>query len=673
MKRDAFNGAGEVKLGRQYRTAVFVRESVNEADRTVELSFSSENPVERWYGFEILDHGAGADFSFIASGRAPFLVDHNYRDQIGVIDWAKNDGGTGRAKVRFSTSDRATQFMNDIRDGIRPNTSVGYEVGRMQLEAVDDTNGDTFRVISWRPFEISSVAIPADETVGVGRAAEDTEAQFSATTVDYPKGVRGKPMANEQQQQQETTVETRGAPVDVAEVRKGAAAEAIAAERKRVNDIEQLAAITNTRDLAAASIKAGDSFERFKGIVYEKRAGEEAPLGKPATEVGLSTREIGNYSFFRAIEAVVSGNRKGAEVELEASDEIAKRLGKGARGFYVPFEVMSRGFLQPEGLAIAARLRAAGLSDAEATRVAQDVRGMQQQRALNVGTLGQGGALVAMEHRPDAFIELLRNKALVMGLGARALPGLVGNVDIPKQSGGATAFWIGEGANTTASAPGFGQVILTPRTISGRVDITRRLMNQSTPAAEALVRDDLLNVLAIEIDRAAINGNGVGGQPIGILNTAGVAVTALGTNGAVPTWAAIVDQETQVALNNADIGNLAYLTTIKARGKLKVTDKTTGGYGQFLWTEGNTLNGYSAFATNNVPSNLTKGSGSNLSASIFGNWTDILIGEWGVLDIQAEKITLADSGGVTIRAFQDLDIELRRGGSFDAIVDMITV
>ena len=132
-----------------------------------------------------------------------------------------------------------------------------------------------------------------------------------------------------------------------------------------------------------------------------------------------------------------------------------------------------------------------------------------------------------------------------------------------------------------------------------------------------------------------------------------------------------------MAVDNADIGSLAYLTNAKGRGKLKTVEKASN-TGQFIWTDspergfGN-VNGYRAAASNQVPSNLTKATtGTALSAMIFGNWNDLVIGQWGFLDVLVDPFTLAKKGNIIVTVHQDVDIAVRRVASFAAIVDMVT-
>jgi HK97 family phage major capsid protein len=259
----------------------------------------------------------------------------------------------------------------------------------------------------------------------------------------------------------------------------------------------------------------------------------------------------------------------------------------------------------------------------------------------------------------------------VVGLGANMMNNLVGNIAIPRQTGGATAYWVAESGAVTESQAAFDQVTLSPETVGAFSDISRRLLLQSSMDVEAFVRNDLATTLALEIDRAAINGSGSSNQPTGILNVSGIGSVVGGTNGAAPDWADIVDLESAVAVDNADVGTLGYLTNSAVRGKLLQTEKASS-TGQFIWTDNNTLRGYKAAVSNQVPSTLTKGSSSVCSAIIFGNWNDLLIGTWGGIDINIDTSTGSASGTVRVVALQDVDVAVRHAESFAAMQDATT-
>jgi HK97 family phage major capsid protein len=666
----------KLKIGRQFLSALTKRESVNLADRTVELAISSEQPVERWWGIEILSHEPGdVDLGWLSSGRAPLLLDHDTGQVIGVIvkAWLGTDKVL-RALARFSTSPLAEQVMQDSAAGIRVNISVGYQINELTLVEMDgdpDNDGDaepTYRA-KWTPLEASYVAIPADMTVGVGRDAPDgREVRVNHRSsnqgnqnmeTEQQRIEREAREARERQERQERQEREQREAAERA--RAEGVTEATKAERQRIADILALGQRHNKGPLAQEHVEKGTSLAAFRGIMLENLSPGTA-LEKPQTDLGLSEKEARAFSFVKLIAAqarqkIDGGNaRDVAPFEVEAHAEIEKRLGKPAQGFYVPLDAQRAKF-KPV-----------------------DERGLQmagQRSTLAVGTNSLGGYTVATELVD--FIDLLRNQMMTRAMGARVLTGLVGNVAFPKMTAAGTAYWVGESGTPTGSNQTFGQVTMSPKTVAGYVDMSRLLLKQSSLDVEMLVRTDLSEILAIAADLAALHGSGSSNQPTGIAATSGIGSVAGGTNGAAPTWPNIVALETAVAVANAAIGNTGYLTNPSVRGKLKTTDKTSGGYGQFIWPDTpmsngmGQLNGYKAGATNQVSSTLTKGTASGVcSAIFFGNWADLMIGEWGVLDILVNPYQGATAGDVRVHAFMSLDIAVRRAASFAAMLDALT-
>lgn len=612
----------KIKSKPLFRTAVFDKRNFDEESRTAELAFSSEEPVERWFGNEILDH----DLSSVRLGRltngGPLLVDHDARDHVGVIESVSIGADRrGRATVRFGRSARAEEIFKDVVDGIRTSVSVGYRVHKAILE---ETAGDleTYRINDWEPFEISLVSIPADATVGVGRSGD-----YSENDIEFIKGERTMT-------EQVTEKATPAAPqVDVRAIEN----DAQRVERKRVSDLLAVGERYGAQDLARKLIENGGTESDLNKAILEKR-GFEKPVEAVAPEIGLSEKEARQFSFVRAINALANPTdrraQEAARFEFECSHAAAEKTRKEARGILVPVDVLKRD--------------------------------------LVVGTATAGGHTVATDLLSGSFIELLRNKALMMQL-ATVLTDLNGNIAIPRQTGGATAYWVGEGSAPTESQQAFDQVTLSPNTVGAYTEYSRKLLLQSSIDVESFVRNDLARTLALEIDRVAIEGSGSGSEPEGILNTTGIGSVAGGTNGLAPAWSHIVDLETQVAIDNADLGSLRYLTNAKVRGALKQTEKASS-TAQFIWSDSsNMMNGYESLVTNQVPSDLTKGTSSGVcSAIIFGNFADLIIGMWGGLDIQVNPYSLDTSGGVRITAFQDLDTAVRHPESFAAMKDALT-
>jgi HK97 family phage major capsid protein len=359
---------------------------------------------------------------------------------------------------------------------------------------------------------------------------------------------------------------------------------------------------------------------------------------KEDPSIGLTKEEARSFSFRKAINAAASGDWSDAGFERECSAAAEDKLPGAKRGnVVVPHDVL-----------------------------------IGETRDMTVG-VATGNYLVETDLRDQNFIDLLRNKMVVKQAGARILSGLVGNVAIPKRTTGTTAYWVAENGAATESQTVIAQVTLSPKTVSAYEDMSRQLLLQSTPDIEMLIRDDIAQTLAIAIDYAALHGSGSNNQPQGIAGATDVGSVVGGANGAAPDWADIVGLETAVAVDNADIGALKYVTSAKVRGKLKQTVRVSSTDSQFIWADGAfPLNGYPALVSNQVSDTLTKGTSSGVASAIFyGNWNDLLIGMWGGLDILVDPYTNSTKGQVRVVAFQSVDIALRHGQSFAAMLDAL--
>ena len=300
-------------------------------------------------------------------------------------------------------------------------------------------------------------------------------------------------------------------------------------------------------------------------------------------------------------------------------------------------------------------------------------------RAMSAGTDSAGGYIV-----PTVFvnelIEMLRAESIVNALGATVLSGLTGSpVEIPKQTGGATAYWVAENADITASDLTLGQVSLTPKAVAAIVKLSNRLLNLSNPSAEAMVRRDVAQALALAIDLAALRGTGSGSQPIGIANTSGINTVAIGTNGGNFTFDYAADMVDELAKDNAAKGKLGFAMHPTIAKKLKKTripqySGDTGGEWIMLPMSDSNLAdalGYGFKLTTQIPVNLTKGSSSDCSEVYFGNWQELLIGEWGGLEIMASNETsdAFQKNQTWVRVIQEVDIAVRHAESFCLLND----
>ena len=595
--------AKTIKCPTLFRSFEIDRAMVDKEKRTVSLSFSSEHPVERWFGTEILDHNPkSVRMGRMASG-APLLVNHNQDEQVGVVEEAKIEGNTGRATVRFGTGARASEIFADVTDGIRRSVSVGYRIYKVEKTGTSEGKVETVRVTDWEPLEVSLVPVPADPNVGVGRAnAPEYEIEVSET---------------EPQNQKRSMAEN--ITVDVVQERKSA----IQAERSRLSDLDTIAGLSRKFnpegvDAALAKAKAGDtSPAQFRAEIFPLVTNAKPVTTEPT--IGLSERDLKSYSLVRAINGSI-GAMKGQSwsgLERECSAAVEKIVGRGTQGFYIPHDVM-------------------------------------QARALTTNVFSAAGAFVESGAQGQSLIELYRNKMHVVALGARVLTGLQGNLAIPSQTGGATASWLSEDATITASSQTVGQVALTPHRLAAATAFTYQLLAQSSVDVENFVRNDLMTVLAVEKDRAALKGSGVSGEPLGIYLTANksTSVTLAGANSM--TYANAVQFETNVATNNADLGSLGYLVSVATKGNAKLIAEISSTNSNPVW-KSDMVNGYPARATNQL---------TTLPSVIFGNWSDLIIGDWASNEVIVDPYSLSLQGQVRIVMQQLSDVAIRHAKSF---------
>jgi HK97 family phage major capsid protein len=315
----------------------------------------------------------------------------------------------------------------------------------------------------------------------------------------------------------------------------------------------------------------------------------------------------------------------------------------------------------------------------EARNLGTEVTGMgipslvlqKEKRDMNVGTTTAGGHAVAQDHK--GIIDYLEDALVVKSLGADYMTGLVGSVKFSPEDSSAVAGWNTENGTAAELSPTLGSITMTPKRLTTFVDLSNQLMLQTSPNIEARVRRRLGGALARGMDKAAIQGTGSSNQPTGITATSGIGAVAMGTNGLALTWAKVVELFREVDVDNATIGQLAYLTNPLVRAAMQTIERSSGGNAFILDKANDPLNGYKLGVSNHVPSTLTKGSSSGVcSAMIFGNFNDLVIGQWGGLDIMANPYTKGKEGITEIIASAYADVAVLNPKSFAAILDILT-
>lgn len=626
-------------LRREVSQGVRVEDST---DQGLTFSFSSEAPVERWWGKEVLMHDEGAmDLGRMNDGGA-YLWNHNRDVVLGVAEkaWLGADRRL-YTTVKWSpnTMEKGTEEYKrrrDIEAGITRNVSFAYEIADMREAA----NGD-MQVTKWNVLEVSSVSVPADQSVGLGRAlssGEEAGAAHTAEELMQPDNV----MLGTKQSAERGTEATSPAPlnmeqsIDIQEVQSAARA----AERDRVAVIRAMCAQHQVGDEMAdrlinddASIdqaresvltQLGRTRKEFQGRLHDDGAGS----------IGLTSQEVKRYSLMNVIRHLADpsdrATREAASFELDCSKAAEAKLGRAAKGVVMPWDVMAS---------------------------------TQQRAPQAAGTASSGGYLVDTTLLTGSFIDLVRNRSALLGLNVTTLTGLTGNVDIPKKTGNTTAYWVGEDVAVSETNIALGQISMTPKSLGGYVDITRRLMQQSSMDVEALVRADLAESIALAIDSSGIYGLGGSSALLGIKNITGVGTETLtsvaGTNKAIGgvtyyfgDFSDYVNMETTVSVANLDVNSMFYVGNAHVRGALKQTLRNTNSE-MFIW-DNNEVNGYGARVSNQLI-------GSNV---LFGDFSQAIFGFWSGVDITVDPYTNSTKGTTRIVAFQDVDFGVRNPGAF---------
>jgi HK97 family phage major capsid protein/HK97 family phage prohead protease len=629
---------------------------VSDDERLIEFPFSSEKPVNRGLmGEEILDHREGSiDFARLNSS-APLLLNHSTDSVIGVVErgWLDKDKKQGRVQVRFANNALGKETLEMVRDGIYKNVSVGYSVNKTEEEGES-----AYRVMNWTPAEVSIVSVPADFSVGVGRAKEEK----------VETNMPAKQESSNMQEQRDNAVASSGAPQtskpesktqmtstpDLSVVREEASKKAASEERNRIREISGLCNAHGLgEELKETLIGKGTSIEEARKLALEKIQAKPVETVSPV-EMDAKTEE--RYSIAAGIKAVLTGDWSSREAGLvrELSQEVERSGVKRSadRSFLIPYSALTK--------------RATYVTSGATT----------------------GGNIVATDLLADDFIEALRANTITGSLGIRTLPGLVGDVAIPRRSGTSTGYWLSsETTAITQSESTFDQVTMAPKNYAALSKFSRQTLLQATPGIEELVRRDLTDTINVGIDAAVIAGSGSSGQPTGITGTSGIGSVAIGTNGGAITLETLINLEEEVLVDNAGGASMAYATNPKVLSELKKlrAGGSAAGDGAFLWnvdpsgigrsgTPG-VINGYPIGVSTNVPSNLTKGSSSGVcSAVIFGDFSQVALGVWGNgLEIEIGTDSDDFSKALTsVRAITTIDVAVRQASAFAACLDVTT-
>lgn len=584
--------------------------AIDEEKRTVEIAFSSEEPYERAFGIEVLDHDPQSLRLDRLENGAAVLVNHDSDDQVGVVEAARVDGDRrGRAVIRFSKSKRGQEIFQDVIDGIRSLVSVGYRIHKYD---VTERNGepDLVKVTDWEPYELSLVSIPADPSVGVGRS--ETKEPVVEKVTEPTKQTETKTM-NEETKKEAPAFDEKAEKQRIR-----------TEEAKRTDAIRELGEFHDLDSMSRDAIREGLSVAEFneKALnVIGERNNKARENQKAEAHVDVTEKEKGNFSFIRLMDAMANPNdraaqnRAGFELEVCADAESQMPAGFNARGAFIPPNLF--------------------------------------ERTLSAGTATDGAELVATNLLSGSYIDILRNNMVALQAGAQMLPGLVGNVDIPRQTAGAAATWISaEDGDATGGEPQFDTVSMSPKDLAAYTEVTRRLTQQSTPAIEALVRNDLFTAIALGLDSAVYYGGGASGVPQGIDGATGVDDPTF-VSAVAPTYAEIVTQMKDVMSANA-ANNLTYIGSPDFWENMITTPKQASGVeGNFI-SNGDSILGRSLLTSSQLVAN----------DFVLGDFSQVLVGEWGGIELNVDPYTHSLKGKTRYVIFKTCDLAIRQPGAF---------
>lgn len=579
----------------QFRSADFDVESKEGAEPTVRMSVSSEVPVLTYAYFqneyqrvwEILDHSPeSVDMSRCKDGLV--ILDTHNGDQIGLMS-VTIEGRKLGGPVEFCAGERAQEIRQDAVRKLRRNTSVGYQVDPASYRQEGNKDGiPVVRAMSWMPYEASFVPVPADPGVGVGRAEKTIEKETTTANAVREKKMDHKEMSKLFARAAKYGIEASKVDALIEEGKGRAELDEMIVEKQAV-DAEE-----TRKELEALKVR-----KPIPTVEPEKK------IEAPAVVKGRAEYSVMNVCKAMAGESVDIG------FEREMSQELGRQRGKAAKGMIIPFNALSS-------------------------------------RALSVS--GTSSATVATFLDSSNFIDLLRTKYAIGMAGVTFMPGVTGNLSVPRMATGSTAYHVAEAGDLTDSTPTLDNVTATPHTIGAIVDITRRMIEQSTPAIEQLVRQEIEERLMRGVQIAVFAGTGADGQPSAITTATGINNPSV-TQG-TPTYAELLNFPGSIMADNAEADGQAWIGTSEVWAKLAATATNGAGSPLALNTDTNRLLGRSFYVTEDVPVN----------SLWFGDFSKVVIPFWGNgVEVASDSAKLFASGGITLRAMLDYDVMVRRG------------
>ena len=429
-------------------------------------------------------------------------------------------------------------------------------------------------------------------------------------------------------------------------------ADAVLAERDRIQAIQGMVAKHDLpTEFGHELINGGKSVAEARAAVLDRLPGvtrgsvdRGAVSSMSASGLDLSEKDCKVYSLQNVLrhlaEPTNAAYRNAIGFEMELHDELQRNHARSASGVLIPHNIFAVNARPP---------------------------GFRPRAVQRTDNFSAGGALVSTDRLDGQFVDLLRNMSAFMRTGITVLNGLSGNVEISKQTGPSTTFWVGEGGDVGESDLSYGLVNMSPKTLGARVAISRRALIQTSPDIENLNRNDVLKQIGLGVDKAIGYGTGSSSQPQGLVGMTGVGGVLFsggktatfkplqgGGTGNCGTWEQWVQLETELASVNIDADTLVHVFNGAMRGGLKTTLRDSVAGAGYIFDKDKTVNGYSTIVSNQIQSN----------DAFFGDWPEALLGFWSGIDIVVDPYTRSSRGEVVYTAFQDTDFGVRRPEAF---------
>ena len=659
-----------MKLPKLYRhleasDALITRAGEDEAGRKLyELSFSSEFPYDRYFGTEILGHSKGeADLQRLNKGAGVFVDQHGAWGGVRVgrvmKAWLDEEKKRCRAIIRFSRTTVGQDAEREVEDGDLVGCSAGYKIRSMDLVSADSKKGNTYRC-KWEAWEITLTGLAVDPTVGVGRSddrnetydVEVTEAEASTEETE----MRGRTLGPTQGRLEEAPERAAGgAATSTVEVQGRGEGKELGYFEREGEKIIKLGRSHNMPEKIPGWLEKRATAAQVNDEIMEAyRTGSvKQPSAESIVDAPLKDRK--RYSYRKALELAVrqvdpkQGKTDDFSLESDYSREIEKKLPSGierhAGGVFMPTRVFD---VDPEQAELS-RMAAAREFYASG---GHDVLG----RAM--GSMVTGGGAEIVQPQVREIIDLLRVRTGLARSGATFLTGLTQPIQWPVDAGDPTSYWMDE---NPASDVAFSDATLltntsTPKSLSAAMLIPRQLPLLASIDVEAWLRKKLGAVDARAIDRAGFHGLGTDKQPLGIYNTPLVQSFPMG---GAPTYAKLVDMLTLLPDKNVESENLRLCFTALQAGRLLRTPVLPDTASGFVWqgslAEGNVA-GYGATYSGSLRKDL--GGGSNEHAIVAGDFSNVVVGQWGAFEIVANPFTYLKKGQVEYVTHNMADITL---------------